>query len=719
MEGLSNKFISLFVAFVLLVASVTEATHTLTVDCNSKIRKSTHCASGSLYGLIENKPADYNSLVAPLHPYVFNNPARAGNGRQQPIGDAIKVARRLASTPGAKVSIRLADVLPGWPYGYKNMQHWKDEIKSFVNDKKASGLTNWYGYEIWNEPDGTWKNNNGNFNDFWKQTYQYLRQIDPNEKIIGPSLSWYNEARIKEFLQYAKANNCLPDIISWHELSGIDGMSSHFRSYRNLERSLGIKELPISINEYCDAKHELEGQPGSSARFIGKFERYKIDTGMITWWFVPLPGRLGSLLATDTQKGAGWYLYKWYGDMNGDMVSVTPPKDDSNLVDGAASVDDQTKTVRFIFGGPNDGSINAIFKNLPSFVGSNPTVKVEKVDWKNKDTPSNGPTTISEKKYNVSNGQLTINVPGTNESSGYHIIITGDGSTSSNSNPQPQPTQQQQPTQQPQPQPQQPSTSSGIVSGGTYEIVNRHSDKCLCVQYDAVNDDSNVHQWEYIAHTSQQWIITKNGEGYTITDVKSKKPLDVRAASTQDGGNIVIMSSNGSNHQRWIIKDIGDGFVTIQNSNSGKYLDVERGSLEDGGNVIQWTGNGNDNQQWKLIRLDADTTTTPINPNPSQSQPTNNAAAGNCSANILKQGYKCCPSNCFVIYIDNDGTWGVDHGEWCGCNSSSSAVSNCPAAINAQGYPCCSETNCEVYATDESGKWGVENNEWCGISNKC
>ena len=49
---------------------------------------------------------------------------------------------------------------------------------------------------------------------------------------------------------------------------------------------------------------------GSSARFIGKFERYKVDSAMITWWFTNAPGRLGSLLATNTEKGAGWFLYK-------------------------------------------------------------------------------------------------------------------------------------------------------------------------------------------------------------------------------------------------------------------------------------------------------------------------------------------------------------------------------------------------------------------------
>eukprot|EP00833_Pecoramyces_ruminatium_P003012 jgi/Orpsp1_1/1177044/evm.model.c7180000059966.1 len=65
----------------------------------------------------------------------------------------------------------------------------------------------------------------------WKQTYQAIRQADPNEKIIGPCYSWYTDDKLRNFLKYAKANNCLPDIISWHELSGIDGVSSHLRSY--------------------------------------------------------------------------------------------------------------------------------------------------------------------------------------------------------------------------------------------------------------------------------------------------------------------------------------------------------------------------------------------------------------------------------------------------------------------------------------------------------
>lgn len=594
-----KKLIGVLLSLVLILTAVpvthVTAANTMVVDCNSVIREATHCANGSLYGIIENTPGDINSLVAPLHPFVMRNPARGGSGNQHPYGDAIKVAKRLSSIPGAKVSIDLADILPYWPYQWPGMSGWLNQVKSFINDKKASGCTNWYGYEIWNEPDGTWKSQNGTFEELWRQTYNLIRQNDPNEKIIGPCDSWYNNNRMKSFLQYCKANNCIPDIISWHELSGIEGVSSHIKAYRQLEKELGIRELPISINEYCDAKHELEGQPGSSARFIGKFERYKVDSAMITWWFVPHPGRLGSLLATDTQKGAGWYFYKWYGDMTGNMVNVTPPNDNSALVDGAACVDKDKQYISFIFGGPNDGTIRTTFKNLPSFIGSNANIKVEKIDWVSKDTVSYGPKTVSNQNYAVVNGQITVSVSGCNESSGYRIYITkGDGSSVIT------------PSQAPQP-------NNDIVSGGTYKLINRNSQKALAVSGDSTKENANVIQWTDNGKTSQQWIVTDEGDGYKLMNVNANKALDVDNSSTENGGNVLLWYDNGQANQRWFIQSVGDGYYTLENVNSGKMLDVEKSSLNDGGNVLQWSDNKGANQQWKLIRTDE----AVASPNPS------------------------------------------------------------------------------------------------------
>src|SRR5579872_7134079 len=136
-----------------LAASPARATTTVTVDLSTPIGPVTHAANGSLYGVIEQKPADLANLLAPLHPNMFNNPAVAGSGYQQPVGDAIVVAGRVAPY-GATVTIRFADWFPGC-YSFSNMTDWEDKIKTTISRKKSAGLTNIYAYELWNEPNGT------------------------------------------------------------------------------------------------------------------------------------------------------------------------------------------------------------------------------------------------------------------------------------------------------------------------------------------------------------------------------------------------------------------------------------------------------------------------------------------------------------------------------------------------------------------------------------
>ncbi|KAL6621896.1 family 11 glycoside hydrolase [Neocallimastix sp. 'constans'] len=88
------------------------------------------------------------------------------------------------------------------------------------------------------------------------------------------------------------------------------------------------------------------------------------------------------------------------------------------------------------------------------------------------------------------------------------------------------------------------------------------------------------------------------------------------------------------------------------------------------------------------------------------SQPT--SAAGKCSSKITAQGYKCCSANCEVVYTDDDGNWGVENNNWCGCGTEKNVC------VGAQGYPCC-KTETTVYFTDDDGNWSVENGDWCLI----
>ena len=415
----------LFLGVLLLVPVSARAT-TLTVDLGTKLGPVTHVASGSLYGVLETQPADVMGLIAPLHPNVFNNPA---SDVQQPIGDAIVVAGRVASI-GGRVSIRLADWLPGWPYAFKSMTDWLDKVGQTVSRRKAANLTNIYAYEIWNEPNGTWQTSNGAFNDFWKQTYDQLRKLDPTIKITGPSTSYYQQSYLQSFLSYCKTNDCLPDIVGWHELSG-GNVTANVQSYRSMEKQLGIGPLPISINEYSGAADlTVEGQPGASASLIAKFERLGVDSACISFWDVGHPGRLGSLLATNTDPNGGWGFYKWYGDMAGDMVSTTPANPaDSAALDGFANVDATGKSASILFGGVNDGTVQVTIKGFSTapIFGATVHVVVEHTPFVNRTTAVKATDVVSTADVAVTNDQIAVSVRSTNGTDGYRIVLTPVG----------------------------------------------------------------------------------------------------------------------------------------------------------------------------------------------------------------------------------------------------------------------------------------------------
>jgi len=98
------------------------------------------------------------------------------------------------------------------------------------------------------------------------------------------------------------------------------------------------------------------------------------------------------------------------------------------------------------------------------------------------------------------------------------------------------------------------------------------------------------------------------------------------------------------------------------------------------------------------------TTTKKTTTTTKKSQPTNDVCFS------INLGYKCC-SGCDIVYVDQDGNWGVENDQWCGIKNSCNAQSCWSESL---GFPCCQNTK-EVYYTDNDGNWGVENNNWCGI----
>jgi Ricin-type beta-trefoil lectin domain-like/Calx-beta domain/Pregnancy-associated plasma protein-A len=136
-----------------------------------------------------------------------------------------------------------------------------------------------------------------------------------------------------------------------------------------------------------------------------------------------------------------------------------------------------------------------------------------------------------------------------------------------------------------------------------YEIVARHSGKCLDVEGESTAAGARVIQFSCGGWANQQWKILPVGGGYyKIVARHSGKVLDVQWGGLDNGTPVWQWDDNGSFAQQWQIIDVGSGYVRIMARHSGKALDVEGGSTADLAQIHQWDYVGIANQQW-LLRL--------------------------------------------------------------------------------------------------------------------
>jgi C-terminal processing protease CtpA/Prc len=137
--------------------------------------------------------------------------------------------------------------------------------------------------------------------------------------------------------------------------------------------------------------------------------------------------------------------------------------------------------------------------------------------------------------------------------------------------------------------------------GPYYEIISRHSGKCLDVDGASTEDAAPVIQWRCHGGANQQWRLEAVANGaFRLTARHSGKVLDVYGGSIEDLAPAIQYPWHAGENQLWAIEPASDGYLRIVARHSGKALDVAGGSLEDGTSVIQYSVHGGANQQWLL-----------------------------------------------------------------------------------------------------------------------
>lgn len=439
-------------------------TPTLNVNMSVKTGAVTSGASGYLYGLAEDGVPSY-AMCESID--ISSVSQKAMDGLQHPIGDVDNVSGMLENTEYNVVYIQ--DAYDTWYYLHdeimemrKNKTYdWQElldtdflpKVKETVRklsetsygEKVVYCLYNecdngvWFGETVFNEDGSCWAAYNqaemDNFNSAWKQAYEAARSVNPDCLIGGPGFCDYYHDEIEYFLSFCVENNCVPDIMIYHELSddSVYYWDNHVEDYRQTEKDLGIEELPVIVTEY--GRMQDNGYPGKMIQYITNIEDTKVYGNNAYW---RLSNNLNDVCADDNSPNSNWWLMRWYADMEGQTLetsyhdlfksdferSVKNKKHlDSQGFMGIASINDEETKIDIICGG-RSGEAKVVLDNIndTALAGKKLVVTVEETVYKGLYGVVNAPVVL--KNYTVdAKNKLTINLNDLDEANAYHITV--------------------------------------------------------------------------------------------------------------------------------------------------------------------------------------------------------------------------------------------------------------------------------------------------------
>ncbi|MBA4865825.1 cellulosome protein [Streptomyces sp. PSKA54] len=411
------------------------AAQTITVDLGAPEGEVMLGANGALYGLGDDGvPSD--AALAPLK--LTSISQKPDGGLQHPNGDAIAVSKSFFRNGGGDVNVMMQDIYQKWPYEDLGLADYLTKVDSIVEKVNAAEHSDRFVYVPFNEPDWIWyglntkdpaayEKNRDRFLADWKTVYQRIRSQDPDARIAGPNEAYYDKRLLPDFLTFAKANDVLPDVMTWHELSpdSLRYFQSNYDHYRALEKSLGISPLPVNIDEYAN-RRDL-AVPGQLVQWVSMFERNKVLANQAYW---DAAGNLsGNVVRTNIPNG-GWWLFRWYAGMTGQTVKVTPPSPNAiDTLQGLASLDTSRKQAQVLVGGASGDADVAMQHVDPKVFGTSVTATVAEAAWSGYEGQHASPRVLSRTKVSVgSDGSVTVPLKGMKKMSAYRIVLTPAGS---------------------------------------------------------------------------------------------------------------------------------------------------------------------------------------------------------------------------------------------------------------------------------------------------
>jgi hypothetical protein len=317
---------------------------------------------------------------------------------------------------------------------------WGTFLDMLISDLKSNDMLNGLHIDIWNEPDGSnfWPRSQNQFLQAYAYAHnKYRAAFGTSVPLQGPTTAepansqstwWQNWA------SYVKANNVIPDIYAYHQLSGRgspncgnDPVVSNDQ-LNEIKRAYGLPDRPVQINEFAGADEQT---PAYTAWFFGRFERTGI-TGLRANWGSKqgLHDDLARLLIVSndyqTFNTAGdWHVNNYYTQKQKGLITLAGATG-STCYDLYVTQDRGAGQVHILAGtrgqdGPYPITVSNI-NSFPAFSGiKSLRALVQEIPYNNAGVV-NGPILLFNSSVSVSNNQLFYNLS-MNTDSAYTIDL--------------------------------------------------------------------------------------------------------------------------------------------------------------------------------------------------------------------------------------------------------------------------------------------------------
>ncbi|MFI6791426.1 hypothetical protein ACIBG4_29260 [Nonomuraea sp. NPDC050383] len=406
----------------------------------------TYRASGFLYGL----SPDASQPPPPMTDEIKVRQLRAG-GSQLPAPDGgwvtggyaarwelVKAYRARAGRTGAHLEVLLSDLwgadgadIPRYPGDDGDWSGYTAFLDRIVGDAKADGMTGQdIRWDVWNEADydAFWRGRGQDqYLEMFRRGTLAIRAALPGAVIVGPSSACSpGDPWFAAYLDYVKANDVVPDVLSWHTLPG--DPAAEAAEARALLAARDMSVSGFSVNEYGAAGDDQ--QPGPSAWYVARLERGGCDGSRANWGMVGRTPSLHDTLGELTTAGTGlpmgqWWVYKRYAEQSGVRAGLTPGAAEAR--DGVVFQDPAARRSIAVLGATpaaEPGHVAVRYDDVPPYLlrGGSTNIRVERL-------PATGshvgaPVTVSDSRAEVGGGSVTVTIDWADPLDAYAVTLT-------------------------------------------------------------------------------------------------------------------------------------------------------------------------------------------------------------------------------------------------------------------------------------------------------